>query len=215
MRPPLPWSFHSPVVHQPPSGFITFPTELRPHGASCQPLSSVPSISSTLCLLPCTPCQPPTPDSSSNPSSLCLHWDSTAGETHTTLHISATANLRFLISAEFSTLFLNLSWVSSHSHSPQGLFWTLVLPPLILMTLAHILREIRLSFVVLLLSDQKWWWFSGQVAHRAKMEWRVRGTTYCRINTFPGDHNHAWLRATAWNASIRLHFPLLHLLFTP
>lgn len=27
------------------------------------------------CLLPHTPCQPLTPNSSSNPSSLCLHWD--------------------------------------------------------------------------------------------------------------------------------------------
>lgn len=86
------------ILHQsisPSSGFISFPAELGHHGTSCQPFLSAPSASSTLCLLPCTPCQPPPPGSSSNPSSLLPRprLPSTAGKNHTTLHINATATV--------------------------------------------------------------------------------------------------------------------------
>lgn len=139
-----------------------------------------------------------------------LRLPSTAGENHTTLQIGATADLCFLITAEFSTLFLNFSWVSSPSHSPQGLFWTLAPSPqpVILMTLPHILREIRLSVCGPSPTTRNSDGLSGQVDHRAKVESRVGGTTYYRTNTIPGDHSHAlylhasWLKATAWNTSL-------------
>lgn len=50
------------LVHQPPAGFISFPTELGPRGHGFNRLLSASSISQTLCLLPCAPCQTPTPD---------------------------------------------------------------------------------------------------------------------------------------------------------
>lgn len=93
------------------SGFISFPTESGPHGESLQPLSCQhlqfprPFASATYPLpisnsrfLQQSVFSMPTP-----------RLPSTAGENHTALQTGATADLCFLITAEFSTPFLNLS----------------------------------------------------------------------------------------------------------
>lgn len=113
---------------------------------------------------------------------------STAGENHTTLQIGAAADLCFLITAEFSTLFLNFSCVSSPSHSPQGLFWTLAPFPSTCHSddfAPHSVRNKGISVWSFSYQTRNNDGLSGQVDHRAKVESRVGGTTYYRTNTIP------------------------------
>lgn len=109
------------------SRLISFPTEPGPHGASFQPLS-------------CQHLQFPWPFAFCHipPANLQLQippvihllyaYMETAKHSWREPHNPTDwwpADLCFLISAEYSTPFLNLSWVGSHPHSPQGIFWTL------------------------------------------------------------------------------------------
>lgn len=107
-----------------PSGFISFPTEPGPQGAPFRPLSCQHfrfPRPFAFCHIPPANLQfqiPPAIHLLSAYTEAAKHsWR----EPHNP-QIGATVDLCFLISAQLSTPFLNLSCVSSHAHSPQELF---------------------------------------------------------------------------------------------
>lgn len=182
------------LVHQPP--LASFPSLLSQDPmVNHSNLSLVSTFNSLDPLpLPHTPCQSPTPDSCSNLSSLCLHRDCQA-------QLERITQVCRLVPLQIYVFWPQLNYQHYFSTCPESAPPHIpfkgsseLLPhspqPVILMTLPHILREIRLSVCgpsPTRNSDG----LSGQVDHRAKVESRVGSTSYLRTSTVPGDHNHA------------------------
>lgn len=135
MRPHLPW-FSTLLVHQPPSGFISFPTELGPHVHHFNPhvvsaFKFPDPLPSATCPLPTSKSGPRLPPS--NPSSLCLSplESRPAVGSHHPID-GCYEELGFLTSAEFFIQFLTLSSVdfsqlilgSPKPASTRGQIWT-------------------------------------------------------------------------------------------